>query len=90
MLREHDHAVLPREETEAKRIVAARRRAVVVEIEAGVDTCVRLRHIGVRVDDRVLSVLTNLEVVAAEQIGSQPTRVVVELVDQHDGRPVPG
>ena len=84
VLRQHDHAVLPREQPEAVSVIAAADLAVVVEVEAaghaGVDRC----GVRIRIVDRAGAVLADLQVVLPEQIDCLIAVDVVELVQQND------
>ncbi|GJE03865.1 hypothetical protein GMJLKIPL_5822 [Methylobacterium isbiliense] len=98
--REQHHPVLAGEVPEAERVVAVARRArsrhghaVVVEVEAGRDARVRRGDEHVGIVDRRLTVLTDGEVVAAEEVGRQGRAVgtpvvVVEFIDKDDIRRV--
>jgi hypothetical protein len=61
-------------------------RAVVVEVVAGRDACVRRRHVAEGVHDRRGPVLRAAQVVVLEALGGQALRVEVELVDEQDVR----
>ena len=81
---QHDHPVLAREVTEPERVVRSADGAVVVEVEPRRDAGVRRGDEGVRIVDRLGTVLRQQQVVAVEQVDRRPALDVVELVEQHD------